>query len=722
MSWSQANRPYRLKTPLGDDVLLLQNWEGAEALSTLFRYTVTAMSTRADIVAKDLLLKKVSLVLRLPDGTDRTIHGVVSRLRRAGMATVGLFAYELEIRPPQWVLDLDEGFAIFQNKSARDIVDVLMKGADYTWKLTRTVDERPATFRYRESRWNCAARLMEQEGIWFRFDHTGTDAQLVWSDSVASAKPAWGVKTLEYGQNVIDDARLSALRVDANPFVSKTHVRSASEFLALKNVHDTTKSSGQFTPPADVWAYVFDQQIAAQHAPAAAPNKLPYETKVYSRLRQELAEVTAEVFTGASTYVGLEPGAKTTVANMPDGGMNGSLFITRVSHRGTNGDYFAGDEGSPASYENEFEGIPSATPFRPARVTTWPRIGGSHTAVVVGPDGDEIYTDEWGRVQVVFKWDEDQKLNLEHSCWVRVATPSAGQQFGSVFLPRIGHEVIVEFLDGNPDNPIITGSLYNSANKHPWPLPGDKNSSGIRTKSTLNGGADDFNELRFDDTKDAELIYQQAQKDHETLVKNDERRNVKNDRTTVITNNEEKTVEKGWEKTTIAEGEQFIKVAKNNRTLHVEKEHTITVNGGETITVAQDRKVTVQQNQIHDITQDNTVKIDGKQGTTIKDDDTTTLEMGNSKLEVKMGNIDVNAKMGNITIKADMGKITIEAMQSIELKVGPSSIKIDMSGVTISGTMVKINAQAMAEVKGGAMAKLEGGAMAMVKGAVTMIN
>lgn len=721
MAWSQANRPYRLKTPLGNDVLLLREWRGEEALSTLFCYTVVAMSTRDDISAKELLLKKVSLSLRLPDGSDRTIHGVVSRVRRGGKASVGLVEYELEIRPPQWVLDLDEGFEIFQKKSARDIVDDLMSGVSFAWKLTRTVDERPATFRYRESRWTCAARLMEQEGVWFRFDHTGSDAQLVWSDSVASAKAAWGVTKLDYHEAEVDRPRLRRMSVDANPFVSKTHVRTASEFLAMKSVHDTTASSGAFTPPATVSAYLFDQQIGSQHAPAAAPNKVPFDAKVYSKLRQELAEVTAEVYHGSSSYVGLEPGAKTDVTNLSNDTLNTSLFITRVAHRGSNGDYFANDA-APSTYDNDFDAIPSTTPYRPARRAPWPSVGGSHTAVVVGPDGDEIYTDEWGRVQVVFKWDEEHKLDLKHSCWVRVATASAGQQFGSVFLPRIGHEVIVEFLDGNPDNPIITGSLYNSANKHPWALPGKKNSSGIRTKSTLKGGADDFNELRFDDTKDAELIYQQAQKDHETLVKNDERRNVQHDRTTTIKNNEQKTVTEGWEKTTISKGEQFITVAENNRTLHVEKEHTITVNGGETITVTKDRKVTVKQKQTHLITQDNTVKVDANQKTTIKDNDTTTIEMGHSKLEVKTGNIDSNAKMGNITVKADMGKITIEAMQSIELKVGPSSIKIDMSGVTISGTMVKIDGKAMAEVKGGAMAKLEGGAMVMVKGGVTMIN
>ncbi|MDQ8159022.1 MAG: type VI secretion system tip protein TssI/VgrG [Gemmatimonadota bacterium] len=720
MTWSQDDRPFRLKTPLGQDALMLQDWEGDEGLSTLFCFRVIALSERDDITASDLLLKSVSLSLRLPDGTDRTIYGVVSRLQRGSRSVQGLVSYELEIRPPQWVLSLDEGFEIFQKMSAREVVDRLFTGMDFAWKLTRTLDLRPACFRYRESRWHCAARLMEQEGVWFRFDHLNGNAQLVWSDSVASAKVAWGVDKLHEGRGQAGQLQLTSLRVDANPFVASTHLRTASEFLAQKNVHDTTSSSGPFTPPAKTTAYLFDQQIGSQHEPGTAPSKLPTDAKTYSRLRQELAEVNAEVFLGTSTAVGLEPGAKVTTVCNSNESMSGELVITAVHHRGSNGDYFSGAEPS-VWYQNSFRGIPAKTPYRPARITPWPRVGGSHTAVVVGPPGDEIFTDEWGRVQVVFKWDEDHELDQKHACWVRVASGSAGQQFGSVFLPRIGHEVIVEFLDGNPDNPIITGSLYNSANRHPWPLPDSKNQSGVRTKSTLKGGAEDFNELRFDDTKGKELFYQQAQFDLTTLVKNDEQRTVKHDRTTTILNNDTKVVEEGFEKTTISKGEQIITVADNNRTLHVEKDHAVTVNGNETVTVAGDRTIIVKQNQVHTVTENNTVTVDGKQSTTIKQNDTTIVTGGDSTLTVDTGNIALGAAMGNITIKADAGAIIIQAMQKIELKVGGSSVLIDMSGVTIKGPMITIKGDAMAKVEA-PMVQLDAKAMAMIKGGITMIN
>ncbi len=727
MAWSQANRPFRLTTPLGEDVLLLTEWSGEEHVSSFFRLKVTAFSERKDISAKDLLLKKVSLTMMLPDGSDRTIHGVVSHLTRGGNAPMGFVGYELEIVPPHWALDLDEGFEIFQNLSARDVCDKLLAGTPHDWKLTRTLSPRLYCFRYRESRWNCVARLLEQEGIFFRYDHKSGEAMLVLGDSTASAQPAWGVTELVYNEHELHLPTLTRLRVESRPYVAQTRVRTASEFLYMKNVGDVTAASGNFKPPADVKAYRFEQQMTAHRTgithsggDTGDATKLPDDTKVYSRLRQERAEAMSVCYYGESRYVGLEAGAKTEVKKHPNSAMDAALFVLSVFHKGSNGGYDAGDR-AEASYANRFEAIPAATPYRPPQVTRWPHVGGSHVGVVVGPPGEEIYPDKHGRVQVVFKWDQDDNRALDYSCWIRVAQPFAGPNYGAVFLPRIGHEVLVEFLDGNPDNPVIVGSLYNATNLPPWELPKNKTQSGVRTKSTLKGGADNHNELRFEDKIKEEQIWVQAEKDLDTLVKNDETRMVKHDRTTTIVNHETKTVTEGNETHTIKKGWHHIRVEDNERTLFVKKDHTVTIDGNESITVAMDRKLIVKQNQTHTITQDNTVKVDGKQTETIKEDDTTTVTMGNRKLEVKMGNIDVKAGVGNITIKADVGAITLQALQKIELKCGPSSITIDPSGVTIKGLMVTVEGTAMAKVKA-PMTMVNGDAMLMLKGGITMIN
>ena len=444
---------------------------------------------------------------------------------------------------------------------------------------------------------------------------------------------------------------------------------------------------------------------------------MPFDAKVYSKLRQELAEVTAEVYSGKSTYVGLEPGAKTEAADFTNATLNDMLFITKVVHRGSNGDYFA-DDTPTSAYENEFEAIPATTPYRPARVTPWPRVGGAHTAVVVGPDGDEIYTDEWGRVQVVFKWDEEHKLDLKHSCWVRVATASAGQQFGSVFLPRIGHEVIVEFLDGNPDNPIITGSLYNSANKHPWPLPGERNSSGIRTKSTLKGGADDFNELRFDDTKGSELIYKQAQMDLTTLVKNDEKRDVKHDRTTTITNNDERTVKEGFDKHTVEKGKQTILIADNDREITVAKNQQVTIGLSHARTVGEDETTDIGRNDTKTVGNNLELTVSNNAAVTVGADQSTTI---GAKRSDTVGSDATETIGGKYNISVSGSQMTITSAMKIELKVGGSSIVIDMKGVTITGPMVTVKGNAMAKVEA-PIVQIDAKGVAMIKGAVTMIN
>jgi len=727
--WSQEGRPFRVYTTLGPDALLLTAFRGEERISQLYSYTVSAISKRADIEPKELLLKPVHLTLRLSDKSDRTIHGIVSRLTRGSTAPYGYSAYEIEIVPQQWVMTLDTGFAIFQNKSVRDIVDELLKGTSHEWKMLRTLDPRPYCFRYRESRWNFVARLLEQEGIWYRFEHKGSSDKLVLADSVASAKAQWGVTNLQYTGPDVKEHRLTDLRMDAVPFVSETRVRSASEFLPSQNVAGVTPASGDFKPPADLKAYRFEQQMTEHrtgidHSGGLTPadvSKLQPDTNVYSRLRQEQVEAHAVRYSGDSRYVGMEPGARVKVDDHPNAKLNVPLFITGVKHSGSNGSYDAGDTVAP-TYKNSFEAIPAGVPYRPALVTPWPVVGGAHTGVVVGPPGEEIYTDKHGRVQVVMKWDRDNNTTLDYACWMRVAQAFAGNRYGMVFLPRIGHEVMVEFLDGNPDNPIVVGSLYNADNLPPWELPKNKTQTGVRTHSSLKGTTlENYNELRFEDKSKEEQIYVQAEKDLDTLVKNNETRLVKNNRATTIHVNDEKTVDTGHDFTTVSEGEQDIKVLKNQRSLYVNKDNNITVDGSEIIKVKEDRNVSIDGNQSHRIQGNNSTTIDGQQDCTVASNDTKTITSGDSSLTVQQGSMAMGASMGSISISAGMGAVTIEAMQQIEIKVGGSSIVIGPAGVTIKGPMVTLEGDGLARVKA-PVTQITGDGVVVIKGGVTLIN
>jgi type VI secretion system secreted protein VgrG len=444
-------------------------------------------------------------------------------------------------------------------------------------------------------------------------------------------------------------------------------------------------------------------------------------------LRQQLAESMNEVVAGTGTYAGLQAGATVDIANHTIESYNKSYFVLAVQHQGSNGAMFAGDKGE-AHYQNSFELTPKTSPYRPPRITPWPVVSGSQVGIVVGPPGEEIFTDKFGRVQVCFRWDR-KSAATSRACWIRVAQPFAGPQYGAVFIPRIGHEVLVEFLEGNPDNPIVVGSLYNDANMPPWALPANKTQSGVRTKSTLGGGASNFNELRFEDKKGSEQIYVQAEKDLDTLVKNNETRKVGNDRTTIIHNKDEKTVEEDDDITTVKKGKQIITVEDNDREISVKKDQNVKIEENENITITKNQTVDIGETQttstgancVLKVTKDHNVQVDGEETIKVKEDQTVQISKGNHTTTVDMGNFTLKVKMGNIDVKVDLGKVTIEAMQNITLKVGQSSIEINQMGVTIKGMMVKVEGQVQAQVKA-PMTQVNGDGMLMLKGGITMIN
>jgi type VI secretion system secreted protein VgrG len=304
--------------------------------------------------------------------------------------------------------------------------------------------------------------------------------------------------------------------------------------------------------------------------------------------------------------------------------------------------------------------------------TPKPRMDGVHAAVVIGADSDgDIFTDDMGRVKIRFFWDHRADATPETGVWARVVQPWAGGGWGAQFIPRVGTEVAVAFMDGDPDRPVVLGGLYNGAQVAIFPTS-EKMKSGFRTRSVDKGGNADFSEFSFDDTKGSEVVFLHAQKDLRIEVEND----------------------------------QHLKV-DNCRIVNVKADETVTIKGKQAVTVKGDQTFVVEQG-------DHTFTV--KQGKF-----TESVDMGDYKTTVKMGNYDLGVKMGNITQKADLGAVTVEAMQSITFKVGASSVKIDQMGVTIKGMMVKIQGDVMLDMKG-LMTTVKGDAMLTLKGAITMIN
>ena len=434
------------------------------------------------------------------------------------------------------------------------------------------------------------------------------------------------------------------------------------------------------------------------------------------RMQQETAPAIS--ISGQSTCRQFTAGCKFTLDRHFNA--NGSYVLTQVSHLATMGDTYTGGSDTSPFYENSFQCIPAALPFRPARTTPRPTVEGTQTAVVVGNAGDEIFTDKYGRVKVQFPWDRQGQNDANSSCWVRVATLWAGKQWGIIHIPRVGQEVIVAFEEGDPDRPIVVGSVYNAENMPPYTLPDNKTQSGYLSRSTLNGTDQNFNQLRFEDKKDSEEIYFHAEKDFNRVVENNDTLKVgfdkkdKGNQTVEIYNNQSLKVGTA----NCDDGSQTIEVF-NSQSLKVGSGEGQAKEGSQTIEVYKDRTETVKTgNETVTVKQGNRTRSPGRKHA---GNDTHQVKQGNRDVKIDMGNDSLKLSMGNQTTKLDLGASSTEAMQSITLKVGQNSITIDQMGVTIKGMMIKVEGQVQTEVKG-LMVQVSGDAMLQAKGAITMIG
>jgi type VI secretion system secreted protein VgrG len=387
-------------------------------------------------------------------------------------------------------------------------------------------------------------------------------------------------------------------------------------------------------------------------------------------------ETESETFAATIRDPRFIPGARMSVAVQAENPseVSDKYVITSVQHMASDHSGLAAGAGDVAIYQGSITLVVTGRTWMPTRRHLRPMMAGLYSAKVTGPSGEKIHVDEFGRIKIKFRWDRLNKDDDTSSCWVRVAQSAAGTWGGTWFLPRVGDEVLVAFLDGDPDRPIVTGSVYGKDAKPPFDPKANRAQSGISTRSYKSDSKDDANVLRFEDKKGSEHVFLHAQKDLNVEVENDETRKIDHDQTETI---------------------------KNARTVTVTDSHdTLTLEKG---------------NRVETIKMGNDT-LDIKQGNR-----STTLDMGNDSLTLKMGNESHAIKMGNLNVKCDLGKVTIEAMQSITLKVGQSSVVIDQMGVTVKGMMITEEATAMHKTKG-PMVQVDADAMVMVKGGLVMIN
>jgi type VI secretion system secreted protein VgrG len=560
-SYTQVPHPMRVYTPLGTDVLLLENIDGVEAISRPFEFRLDMISENSSISASSLIRQPVHVEIDLEDGSQRFIHGRVSHFVQCGRRTVGrtvMTSYRAVIRPWLWFLSLWQDCKIFQNLSVPDIVEQVFTNhgfTDFSPSLTGSYDPREFCVQYRESGLDFVSRLLQDEGIFYYFTHSADKHELVLTDSISGCDPCPGQSTAR-----IWIAKASYLQDDIIEDVEYT-VAADSGQVTLEDYNFTQPSNNLMVniageDPEEIYDY---------------PGKYADRTsgERYARLRLEEREMTEQIIRGSGNTRGFIAGYTFTLQDHFNTSLNEEYLITSLHlTMGTNA--FLTTPKFREDYTNQFEAIPSTVDYRPARVTPKPVIAGVQTAVVVGPSGEEIYCDQYGRVKVQFPWDRVGTNDENSSCWIRVSQEWAGKTWGAVFLPRMGQEVIVEFLEGDPDRPIITGRVYNAEQMPPYTLPTNQTQSGIKTRSSKGGSGSNCNEFRFEDLMGSELVLLHAEKDLTVEVENNETRTVSNARTTTITNNDSTTITQGNESTTIQTGNQSTDIQKGNQTTNVD--------------------------------------------------------------------------------------------------------------------------------------------------------
>jgi len=553
----EAERKLELHSPLGPDKLLIRQFHGAEQLSTCFEYVLSLYSEDHDIEPDDLLGEHVSIRVRAGGQPERYIDGICCEFGHVGSR--GRFAsYQMVLRPWLWLLSTRSDCRVFQKRSSVEILKEVVSGwQDGTFELElrnkETPEEREYCVQYSESDLTFVMRLLEDDGLYFFFEHEKNKHKLIVTDDKSGHKTAPGAEKLSMRK--WDSDRKDAASIWA--WSAKSSVTPGG--LAMRD-YDFEK------PRADIDVDLVNPKTKNRRDKLAVIYEYPghyLEVEQGNKRRSTRLEElqasfeTAEAMTDAA---GLSAGSLFTLEDHKRKVENQEYLVTSVVYQADSGAFESGD-GAGADFQAKLRCIPTKQRYRPKRNTAWPVVPGAQTATVVGHKEGEVATDKYGRVKVHFHWNRARRADKaadppdEHcSCWVRVAQSWTGAGWGAQFIPRVGQEVVVEFLDGNPDRPLITGSVYNNRNKPPYELPGKASQSGWKTRTLNQSETENYNELRFDDKKDREELHLRAQRDLTVKVNHDSTATVGHDATQTVKNNLTVQVSEGNYDTFVSKG------------------------------------------------------------------------------------------------------------------------------------------------------------------------
>ncbi|WNG34744.1 type VI secretion system tip protein VgrG [Archangium violaceum] len=601
----QANQP-EFEFQIGPHAmgeLAVVGFEADETVSQPYSVEVTlAAPPDVDVDEKALLGQNALLMVQLGDGTARFFNGIASRVVRWD-ANRGpeRQRYRVTVVPRLWTLRHTRKSRIFQEMTVPDIVHkVLNEGmVEHELKLNGSYAKRDYCVQYRESDLDFVSRLLEEEGIFYSFEHTEDGHKMVLNDASLTCSAMAGEAKLLFRER----SKMVAEQESIHEFAARLEIQPGA--VTLRDFDFTRPALDLTTDNA-----ADDGEAALEIYDYPARYEDAGVGKALAKVRMEELRARTKMVTGASNCRRLLAGHTFELADHPMAALNSSYLLISVRHSGSQPEVLTHGQAAyekQEGYRNEFVCIPASVPYRPPRATPRPTIAGAQTAIVVGPSGEEIHTDEHGRIKVQFHWDREGKNNDKSSCWIRVSQAWAGPGWGALYLPRIGHEVVVEFLEGDPDRPIVTGSVYNGQNPTSISLPDNKTQSTLRSSSSPGGNG--FNELRIEDAAGEEEIYLHAQKDFNIVVENDKTQMVGGNETLLVKKDRSRTIE----------GNQSLEVKKNDDTV---------IGGNQTLEVVKDRSTTVTGNHTESVVGDQSISVGGNQSVTVAMASAETVGLG----------------------------------------------------------------------------------------------
>lgn len=656
MPTTQEGRLLRVTTPLDDDFLLIKRIRASEGLSKLFRYELELLHEENEagdaptlVDPQQILGQKMCVSVTQDDGARRFFNGICIDLVQ-GNRNERFTKYSAVLVPTFWLLTQNCQSRIFQNLSVPEILRRVFEGFEFDMEVQGTFEPRNYCVQYRESDFDFASRLMEEEGIYFYFEHTADSHRMIIGNSERSHRECPTKSQIPFSLDVSTnpDEWQGCIRSwrNANKLrTGKFTLRDHNFQLPTNTLEAVEMSRFSIGGNQDLELYDFPGEYAKRFDgidPSGGEQQSVLQKVFEDRqrtvsIRQQEIDVAYRSSIGRSDSCALTAGYRFQMTEHPESSNNRNHTIVTLQIEAVQTPSYSSNESLFDAYVVNFFSIPQGegqAPFRPARTTAKPIVHGSQTAVVVGPSGQEIFTDKFGRVKVQFHWDREGRNDASSSCWLRVSTSIAGNKWGTMFIPRVGQEVIVDFLEGDPDQPIITGSVYNPATMPHYELPKFKTLSYIKTRTSPDDGKG-FNELRFEDKAGKEQVFVRSQKRYDLRVRG------------------------SMYETCGGNRQEVIGVRSDNQP------------GG-------NLAITVGGNYDLHVKGDEYFGIDGKLNEGVKGDVVEGYD-GNQQTVVK-SKVEVNAR-----------EITLEALTGITLKVGGSFVKVDLTGITIQGPITKIN-------------------------------